>query len=179
MKNWKRNILPHTSTVKQALARLNEIGVASNVLFVTDEMQKLLGSVTDGDIRRGFLENIGVGDAITSIMNVDCKRIFKNNIDNNIIRQYRERSIITIPVVDEQQCIIDILNLNEYREIIPVDAVIMAGGKGERLLPLTKELPKPLLKVGNKPIVEHNIDRLIHFGVQHIHISINYLGDKI
>ncbi len=179
MKNWKRNILPDSSTIKQALARLNEIGIASSVLFITDDSQKLLGSITDGDIRRGLLGNMGVGDSITSIMNVNCRRIYKNNIDNNAVRKYRAEGILSIPVVDEQQCIIDVLNLNDFKEIIPVDAVIMAGGKGERLLPLTKELPKPLLKVGDKPIIEYNIDRLIRFGVQHIHISINYLGDKI
>ena len=179
MKNWKLNILPDTSTIKQALARLNEIGVASNVLFVVDNNNVLKGSLTDGDIRRGLLGNTGVNDPVTSIMYVNCKRIQKELIDNNLIRQYRDKGIITLPVVDDQGRVIEILNLNQYKEIIPVDAILMAGGKGERLLPLTKDIPKPLLKVGDKPIMEHNIDRLIRFGVQHVHISVNYLADKI
>lgn len=179
MKNWKLNILSDKSTIKQALARLNEIGIASNVLFVVDDQHVLKGSVTDGDIRRGLLGNTGVNDSVTLIMHADCRRINKDAIDNNLIRQYREKGIVTLPVVDEQSRVIEILNLNQYKEIIPVDAILMAGGKGERLLPLTKDLPKPLLKVGDKPIIEYNIDRLIRFGVQHIHISVNYMADKI
>ncbi len=179
MKNWKLNILSDKSTIKQALARLNEIGIASNVLFVVDDQHVLKGSVTDGDIRRGLLGNTGVNDSVTLIMHADCRRINKDAIDNNLIRQYREKGIVTLPVVDEQSRVIEILNLNQYKEIIPVDAILMAGGKGERLLPLTKDLPKPLLKVGEKPIIEYNIDRLIRFGVQHIHISVNYMADKI
>ncbi len=179
MKNWKLNILSDKSTIKQALARLNEIGIASNVLFVVDDQHVLKGSVTDGDIRRGLLGNTGVNDSVTLIMHADCRRINKDAIDNNLIRQYRDKGIVTLPVVDEQNRVIEILNLNQYKEIIPVDAILMAGGKGERLLPLTKDLPKPLLKVGERPIIEYNIDRLIRFGVQHIHISVNYMADKI
>jgi len=179
MKNWQQNLLSDKNTVKQALSRLNEIGIASNVLFVADEQQLLLGSVSDGDIRRGLLKGANIDDNISAVMNCHCTRVIQSKFDNHFVRECLTRLIKIIPVIDDQNRIINILNLNEYKEIIPVDAVIMAGGKGERLLPLTRELPKPLLKVGNKPIIEYNIDRLIQFGVQYIHISVNYLGDKI
>jgi dTDP-glucose pyrophosphorylase len=179
MKNWQQNIIFQQSNIKQALGRLNEIGIASNVLFVVSEDYALVGSVTDGDIRRGLLNNANITDSITGVMNSNCTRVFQHKMDNHFIRQCRSKGLKTIPVVDDSMKMVDILFLDEYQEIIPVDAVIMAGGKGERLLPLTKELPKPMLKVGEKPIIEHNVDRLIRFGVQHIHISINYLGDKI
>lgn len=179
MRSWQNRIITQTSTIKQALAILDEVGVASNVLFVVNEDGKLLGSVTDGDIRRGFLRDASVKDSITTIMNVNCKRVFYYNLDNSIINIWRQEGINYIPVVGEQEKVIDILNLQDYKEIITADAVIMAGGRGERLMPLTKDIPKPMLKVGNKPIIEYNIDRLQKFGIRNIHISINYLGNQI
>jgi NDP-sugar pyrophosphorylase family protein len=71
------------------------------------------------------------------------------------------------------------LNFRLLKSYLPIDVVIMAGGKGSRLKPLTNDTPKPLLNVGNKPIIEHNIDRILSFGVESFWISINYLGDKI
>lgn len=179
MRSWQNRIIPQAFTIKQALAILDEVGVASNVLFVVDEDDRLLGSVTDGDIRRGFLKDASVKDSITTVMNVNCKKVFFYNLDNAFINYCRQEGINYIPVVCEQEKVIDILNLHDYKEIINVDAVIMAGGRGERLMPLTKDIPKPMLKVGNKPIIEYNIDRLQKFGVRNIHISINYLGHQI
>lgn len=179
MKNWKNNILTRDSSVKDALSRLNMIGIPSTVLFIVDESDTLLGSITDGDIRRGILQNTKLEDSVVSIMNVNCKRIVRNGINNHSIRQFRDKGIFTIPVIDNGEKIIDILNINDYEEIIPVDAVIMAGGRGERLMPLTEDTPKPLLEIGGKPIIEYCIDRLIRFGIQHIYISVNYLGQKI
>lgn len=179
MKDWKTSILSQKSSIKQALALLNEIGIAYNVLFVVDEEQKLLGSLTDGDIRRGLLRNISVDMQVDMVMNPRCVKVTRKGLNNDFVKTCRKEGIMIIPVVDEENYIIDILSLNDYKGIIFVDAVLMAGGRGQRLLPLTKDLPKPLLKIGDKPIIEHNIDRLIRFGVKNIRISINYLGDKI
>jgi NDP-sugar pyrophosphorylase family protein len=158
---------------------LDRLGIESNVIFVVDDATKLLGSVTDGDIRRGLLRDASLSDAITSIMNAGCKKLLYYNLDNVLIKSWRNLGISYVPVVNEVNEVIDIVNLHDYREIIPVEAVIMAGGKGERLMPLTKDIPKPLLRVGNKPIIEYNIDRLQKFGVRTIYVSINYLGHKI
>ncbi len=84
-----------------------------------------------------------------------------------------------MPTVDAEGVIRSIINLNEIKTILPLHAIIMAGGKGERLLPLTKAIPKPMLKVGDKPIIEHNIDQLKSYGIQHYHIGVNYLGHVI
>lgn len=179
MRNWKQNIIQDNCTIKEALSRLNEIGIAFNVLFVVDSNNKLQGSITDGDIRRGLLNNTLINDSVMTILNRNCKRINKDGINNNLIRKFKDTGIFILPVVTDKDEVVDVFNISEFREIIPVDAIIMAGGKGERLLPLTKETPKPLLPVGEKPIIEHNIDRLKNYGVQHIHISVNYLAEKI
>jgi len=179
MNNWKQYIIDKQFTIRQSLGILNEIGVASGVLFVVDENNRLLGSVTDGDIRRGFLRDAAVDDLVMTVMNKTCKRVLQHQLQNTFVKECRELGIVYLPIIKPDQEIVGILNLNEYRELIPVEAVIMAGGRGERLLPLTKHVPKPLLKIGDKPIIEHNVDRLIRYGVKDVHISVNYLGDQI
>ena len=84
-----------------------------------------------------------------------------------------------MPYLDCDRRIIKINNLQKQKSILPVDAVLMAGGKGLRLRPLTETVPKPLLKVGNKPIIDYYIDRLIEYGVDHISITVNYLKEQI
>ena len=179
MHSWQSRILPSSAVIKQGLAILDEIGVVSNVLFVVDEVGRLLGSVTDGDIRRAFLRDASVKDSIASVMNVNCKKLMRYQMNNEFIDSCRKEGIRYVPVIDEANRIIDVLDIRDYKEIIPADAVIMAGGKGERLMPLTKDIPKPMLKVGDKPIIEYNIDRLQKFGIRNVHISINYLGHQI
>lgn len=179
MNNWKQYIISDQHSIRQALVQLNEIGVASGVLFVTDKNGNLLGSLTDGDIRRGFLKDAAVDDGCVTVMNKHCKRVQQQSLDNEFVKDCREKGIIYVPEVDGGNCITGVLNLNDFRQLIPVEAVIMAGGKGERLMPLTKHLPKPLLKIGDKPIIEHNVDRLVRYGVKNVHISVNYLGEMI
>lgn len=179
MKNWEQNLVSVRSTIKQALEQLNTIGVASTVLVAVDDDNKLQGSLTDGDIRRGLLKNAGLEDKVGLIMNAGCVYLKKNSLGRESISAIKAKGIFIVPLVDDKGRVIDILDLNQYRVVTPVDAVLMAGGKGERLLPLTKDTPKPLLEVGGKPIIEYNIDRLVQFGIENIHISINYLGDKI
>ena len=74
---------------------------------------------------------------------------------------------------------VDVINLRQQKSCLPIDAIIMAGGKGERLRPLTEKTPKPLLKVGDKAIIDYNVDRLIEYGVRHIGVTVNYLGEQI
>jgi dTDP-glucose pyrophosphorylase len=179
MKKWEKNIIPESYTVRQALRVLNDLGIASNVLFVTDGDGRLLGAITDGDIRRNLLKDMSIDDNAAKAMNPDCHAIGVGDIRTDVLKELRRKNLMYVPVIDEKRMILNVLNLEDFREIIPVDAVIMAGGKGERLMPLTKEVPKPMLTVGDKPIIEHNVDRLVQYGVKNIHVSINYLGHKI
>ena len=84
-----------------------------------------------------------------------------------------------VPVLDSERHIVDIIDLDRFKTRLPVDAVLMAGGKGERLRPLTEKSPKPLLPVGEKAIIDHNVDRLISYGIQHINVTVNYLKEQI
>ena len=84
-----------------------------------------------------------------------------------------------VPVLDTEMHIVDIIDLDKFKTRLPIDVVLMAGGKGERLRPLTEKTPKPLLKVGDKCIIDHNVDRLISYGVSHISVTVNYLKEQI
>jgi dTDP-glucose pyrophosphorylase len=180
MKHYHDHILSASIDAREALRRLDGLReFAERALFLVDENGVLKGSLTDGDIRRGLLRGLEISHTVEAFSFADCKRLEHDLVDPGLLKQWRERNILLIPVVDSKGVLVDIINLNHTRTILPITAVIMAGGKGERLRPLTDTVPKPMLHVGNKPIIEHNIDRLIQFGVREIYISINYLGDQI
>lgn len=179
MKNEISNFLIKSkSKINEALKRLNILGQDA-ILFVVDSNFKLIGSVTDGDVRRGLLKGNDVSDHIDLIIQKNPKFLNVHNMDLELLIRLRESKFKIIPIVDNNMLIIDILNFRIHKSFLPVDVVIMAGGRGNRLKPLTNKLPKPLLKVGDKPIIEHNLDRLIFFGIKNFWITLNYMGQKI
>lgn len=179
MKNWERYIINSNATIKDALKQLDQLGLVNAVLFITDEKGCLLGSISDGDIRRGLLRDVNVSDTIDKVGHYPCKFVYSFQLTSQEQKMFRENNIRFVPVVNEDMCIVGILDVELLKQILSVEAILMAGGKGQRLLPLTEHTPKPLLKVGSKPIIEHNIDRLIKHGIDSIYISINYLGHKL
>lgn len=178
MSTLANHIINKEEQVRSALAKLDKLG-SDAILFVTDEHKKLIGSLTDGDLRRGFINNLSFDDSIIKFIQQNPVSITRNNYTLVQLEEYKRKNFKIIPILDEEGTIIDILNFRIQETIIPADAVLMAGGEGKRLRPLTESTPKPLLKVGEKPIIEHNIDRLLKVGVKNINISINYLGDQI
>jgi dTDP-glucose pyrophosphorylase len=177
-KNIQNHLISHKSLIKDALFQLNQLGKDA-ILFVTNHHGILLGSITDGDIRRGLIKGITVEQCLLEIIQPNPKFIKKGDWDFNKIITYRESNFRIIPILDNNGKVVKIINFRNHRSYLPVDVVIMAGGLGQRLLPLTKNTPKPLLKVGSKPILEHNIDRMISYGIYNFSISINYLGNQI
>jgi dTDP-glucose pyrophosphorylase len=178
MRNFREHLISSGSSVKQALVLLNELSQDA-ILFVVDTNFKLIGSLTDGDIRRGLLNNINLDSKIDNIIQANPRNIKKGNYDINKIIEYRENNFKIIPVLDENNIIINVINFRHIKSYLPIDAVVMAGGRGQRLQPLTDFTPKPLLKVGNKPIMEHNLNRLAMFGIDDYWVSVNYLGEQI
>ncbi len=178
MYNFDNHIIPSTASIRDALQIIDEQGLIANVLFVVDEKSKLIGTLTDGDIRRGLLRGEVLASSVSAVINKNFK-FLEMPLQASAVKLLKDRHISFAAVLNEFQEIVEILDINKYKPTIPVHAVLMAGGKGQRLMPLTKDTPKPLLVVGNKPIIEHNIDRLAKFGIQNIHISVNYLGDQL
>src|SRR5690606_37400193 len=165
-------------TVREALIKLDKLG-SDAILFVVDDLNKLLGSLTDGDLRRGFIKGLGFENNLADFVQKDPKFIRINEYNLNQLEEFKIKNFKVIPILNEEHEIIDVLNFRTRSTLIPADAILMAGGEGKRLRPLTENTPKPLLKVGDKPIIEYNIDRLQNVGVKNIHLSVNYLAEQL
>ena len=172
-------IVQQTVSIREALMTLNQITSDTQTLLVINEEQKLVGTLTDGDIRRGLISGAELSDIVSSVMHTDFKYILDSKYDVTRLKELRDNKIFFIPVLDEDHNIVEVLNLRKLRSCLPIDAVLMAGGKGERLRPLTENTPKPLVKVGEKCIIDYNIDNLIEFGIKHLNVTINYLAEQL
>jgi len=178
MRNYREHLLPTGSSIKQALVQL-DILAKDAILFIVNEDDRLIGSLTDGDVRRGLLNGISIEDNVERIIQSGPKFIRKGERDIEKVIRYREANFRVLPVLDRDDKVVNVINFRKLRSYLPIDAVIMAGGRGQRLLPLTETIPKPLLKVGDKPIMEHNVDRLALYGIDDFWVSVKYLGDQI
>jgi dTDP-glucose pyrophosphorylase len=178
MRSYKEHLILSGSTVKQALGVLNDLAQDA-ILFVVDENNKLIGSLTDGDVRRGLLNDFTIESKIDEIIQSNPRYIRKGNYDIQKIIEYRKEDYRVIPVLDNNDVVINVINFRYIKSYLPIDAVIMAGGRGQRLQPLTDATPKPLLKVGDKPIMEHNLNRLAMYGIDDFWVSVKYLGEQI
>ena len=176
----KKHLISQDITLMEALSNICELAPEPLVLFVLNEKKQMVGTLTDGDSRRALIKGASMNDQVSTIMHQNFNYVKVDDLDNvTAIKRLRELKIKLIPVLDDDNHIVEIINLEEYKTRLPFDAVLMAGGKGERLRPLTETTPKPLLKVGDKCIIDHNIDRLISYGVKHISVTVNYLKEQI
>ena len=175
----KKYQLTESASIKDALIAINEITHDGEALLVVNSGNQLVGTLTDGDIRRGLISGAQLTDEVSTIMHRDFKYIKQSELDVAHLKDFRERRILFIPILDEERHIVEVVNLQKYKSHLPIDAVLMAGGKGERLRPLTEKTPKPLLPVGGKCIIDHNIDRLMSYGINHVNVTVNYLREQI
>jgi dTDP-glucose pyrophosphorylase len=178
MRIYKDHLILSGSKIKQALLQFNELSPDA-ILFVVDTDDKLIGALTDGDVRRGLLKGFTIDSCVDEIIQDHPRYITKGENNLEKIIEYREGDFRIVPVVDENHRVVNVINFRKIRSYLPIDAVIMAGGRGQRLQPLTDTTPKPLLKVGNKAIMEHNLDRLALFGIDDFWVSVKYLGEQI
>lgn len=175
----EKYIISSDTSILNALVALNDIGHAPQTLFVVDSENKMVGTLTDGDIRRNLIAGKLLTTHISDVMHKDFQFVTQNNLDVRKLKSLRGKNILFIPILDDNQHIVGICNLMKYKNILPIDAVLMAGGKGERLRPLTEKIPKPLLPVGDKAIIDHNVDNLIYHGIKNISVTVNYLKEQI
>jgi dTDP-glucose pyrophosphorylase len=178
MRNYKDHLLLSGSSIKEALIKLNMLPFDA-IVFIVDKEDRLIGSLTDGDVRRALIRDIEISDTVDKIIQPNPRFLRKGERDIQKVITYREGNFRILPILDSDNRIVNVINFREIRSYLPVDAVIMAGGKGQRLQPLTETTPKPLLKVGNKPIMEHNLDRLSLYGIDDFWVSVKYLGEQI
>ena len=169
-------------TLVEALDQLNKIlyiqKISRLILFVVNDDDQVIGSLTDGDVRRALVKHKDIDLKVGDICNPDFLFAYETNefLD---LSYYRKKDIKILPILNDKKQLVRIIDLDKTRSQLPIECMIMAGGRGKRLSPLTDKVPKPMLPLGNKPIIEHNIDRLISFGIKKIYISVKYLGEQI
>ena len=178
MDSFKEHLISKNQSVREALIHLDKLA-SDAILFVVDDNNTLLGSLTDGDLRRGFIRGLGFENPITDFIQPNPKFIYDKEFNQERLKEFKDNFIKIIPILNKANQIVDVLNFRFRSTLLPLDAVLMAGGEGKRLRPLTETTPKPLLKVGDKPIIEYNIDRLANVGIENIYLSINYLGEQL
>ncbi|MCK5820704.1 MAG: nucleotidyltransferase family protein [Bacteroidales bacterium] len=168
-----------STLIRKALETIDQ-GAMKLALVVNDD-QVLIGTLSDGDIRRGLLSGLGMDDSIENIYNrkpVVCRL---NDSKEKIIQTAVSRRVYQVPLLDDMGIVVKLAEIDHLikKEKLPNPVVIMAGGMGKRLMPLTENTPKPMLKVGGRPILETLVSRLQQHGFSEIFISINYKGEQI
>jgi dTDP-glucose pyrophosphorylase len=174
---FEKYVISESCTLMQALEKLNTNDKLT--LIVLNNNSEVVGTITDGDIRRGILKGVSLESPISTFMHSNFIFLKNGQPDLTLIDSVRKNNIRLLPVLNDERKLVKLFDLTRQKSLLPVEAVLMAGGKGERLRPLTEKTPKPLLKLGNKAIIEYNINNLSKFGIENVYISVKYLADQI
>lgn len=179
MPDWIQTLVRPDTTVRAAMSRMeaSELRIA----LVTNEERMLEGIVTDGDIRRGILSGVSLDEPVTSVMNDDPTVAPSDRTREEVLTLMREKHLLHIPIVDDRGRVVglEIIDYIVGPELCPNPVVLMAGGLGTRLRPLTNDCPKPLLDVGGKPILETILEGFIEEGFHRFYVSVNYKSRMI
>jgi len=179
MKSIENIKLNSASTIREAL-KIIDSG-AMQIAIVVDENDRLIGTLTDGDIRRGLLNNLGLDDCIESIIFKTPTIAALSDTKEEILQKALAKKLHQIPIVDEDNRVIGIKEIEELVKphTKPNRVVLMVGGLGTRLHPLTVNTPKPMLKVGNKPILQTIVEKFAEYGFVNIVMCVNYKSHVI
>ena len=176
----KELLIEPNCSIVDALKILDK--TAKRCLLVVNKKGELIGSLTDGDIRRGILKGINFNESVKKVYFSSPKSLRAGSfLKGDAVRMMQKESLEFLPVVDKNNCVIKILHFEELFKSSPkrkidldIPLVIMAGGRGTRLEPFTSVLPKPLVPIQDKPIIEHIIDNYLSYGVKTFFMTVNY-----
>ncbi|OED64550.1 alcohol dehydrogenase [Vibrio splendidus ZS-139] len=176
---WQKTLIPESSTIKQALEIINS--EALRVAVVVDQKKKLLGMISDGDIRRGLLNDLTLSDSVVKVMNTSPITAKFGASKESLVELMEQKQILSVPLIDQGGRIVGLETLHSAlsKDRYKNPVFIMAGGFGTRLRPLTDNCPKPMLKVGDKPILETVIKSFIKAGFNNFYISTHYMPEQI
>jgi dTDP-glucose pyrophosphorylase len=176
---WRQAILPASTTIGHAIRNLDQNAI--KIILVANETGVLEGTISDGDIRRGLLKGLDLNSPIASVIHRNPLVVSPEMGRDFVMQLMVANKIHQIPVVDDFNHVVG-LHLWDEITTVPMRSttmIIMAGGMGKRLLPLTENCPKPLLEVAGKPMLEHIIERARSEGFRKFVVAINYLGHMI
>lgn len=173
------HIIAATRTLREALTKLNALPGGAMTLFVTDGEGRLCGSLTDGDVRRALIGGLSLDSPVSGAMRTPCRSTGAAAVDVAWLRRCRADGISLVPLTDAEGRPVDIIDLRHGRSRLPLRALLMAGGRGERLRPATLTTPKPLLKIEGKCIIDYNVEALAACGITDITVATRYLAEQL
>ena len=178
-KNIEEYLVGEQTTLKEAMARINTNGFG--FVVIVDDQRKLLGVLTDGDIRRALLNGTGMDALIAPFYNTHPAYAVVDGKGEVVFPEGKHQNVKNMPLVDLHRKVVDVILESGSLQYSakPNSVVIMAGGIGKRLMPLTKETPKPMLKIGAKPILRIIIEKFKQYGFSDFLISVNYKAEQI
>ena len=179
MNGWQSVLVGPDVTIRKSVEVLD--ASALQIVLVVNEARRLLGTVTDGDIRRGILKGVSLEEPVSSVMNTEPTVARTNQGSESILAAMRLRQLHQIPVLDEAGVVRGLETLDQLLRSGRREnrVVLMAGGIGSRLRPLTNDTPKPMLRVGDRPLLETILENFIEYGFHRFHFSVNYMADVI
>ncbi|MBS9761731.1 MULTISPECIES: nucleotidyltransferase family protein [Pseudomonas] len=179
MKQWEKTLISPGCTIEEAIATLDRVAV--RIVMIVDGHRQLLGTLTDGDVRRALLRQCPLNTPVHQIMCTTPRTAERDWGKDRILSVMEKYSLLQLPVLDEQRRVIGLQTLHDLLNKPRLDnpVFLMAGGFGTRLRPLTQHCPKPLLKVGEKPILEIILERFISAGFHRFFISTHYMPEMI
>ncbi len=179
MKDWKKAVIPPSSSVRDAVEALTESSV--QIALVANSDGKLEGVITDGDIRRGLLAGKTLDASVQDIMETQFFTAKKSDDTASLLETMREKEFRQVPLLDDNGCLVGLKTLMDIITPQKRDnwVVLMAGGLGQRLRPLTEDCPKPLLSVGGKPLLETILEQFVEHGFKRFYISVNYRAEMV
>jgi dTDP-glucose pyrophosphorylase/predicted transcriptional regulator len=179
LNDWLKVRLKISDSFEKAINVLDKGGL--RVTLVVDSNKKLLGTITDGDIRRALLKHLPMDSRVEDIMNKSPVAALSTDSADEILLKMQSRDLLHIPIINKNGVVVGLETLQHmtYKKKYDNPVFLMAGGFGTRLHPLTKDIPKPLLKVGNRPILETILFQFIKSGFHNFYISTHYRADMI
>ena len=182
MINIKDFLISPDKSIRQAIATID--ANAKGIALVVDNQTHLIATITDGDIRRAIISGTDLDASLASLIGGKKSQpitALVGTSEANLLHLMTENSIRQIPLLDTKNKVVDIALLSDLVKDyeLPLSAVVMAGGFGTRLRPLTNNIPKPMLPLGDKPILERTVQQLRRAGIQRLNITTHYLGEKI
>ena len=179
MHNWKKAILKQDNTMEMAIKILNQESL--RIVMVVDQDERLVGTITDGDIRRGLIKQLSLNAELSEFMFRNPTVASLKDSKSSILAIMKKLDLLQIPIIDDDRKVVGLETLQHLLEKNRFNnpILLMAGGFGKRLTPITNDIPKPLLKVGAKPILENIIEEFIDAGFHNFYISTHYKADMV
>lgn len=177
--NWEDTLIKPDGSIETSMQIIDK--TSSRAALVVDSDRKLLGIVTDGDVRRAILRRASLDSPVSEVMTKNPTTALSSEPFSKIEALMRQKQLLQIPILDDDGVVVGLETIDSISEVksIDCDVVLMAGGFGKRLYPLTKDTPKPMLKIGNKPLLEMIIERFVEQGFKNFHMPVHYKSEII